>query len=367
MQGRKASAAPSFVLDATGMQELLDAAAARKQTGDAAPSVAKRTGTGKAAAAGSTRLRRAMEADFQGAGTAEGRQRPGTALGLKRKVAAMAAAPSVPGTTDPAAWYVARDNNLHPPGGFTRLVSNPPQNIHFVGPTAYSSPPIVVTQTPHLNQNSINLDSGDEVARTEKRILWTQEEDVRLMSAWLKNSTDPINGADRRNEQYWGDVVKTYNMTTPKHRTRNQKQAKDRWHKSNQTEENPIDIEDENVHDLPRPMGQKKAKKMALDSKKEGKSRESAIDVEQLEKYSQLQSEVHANRLQVLEVQQKLSSEKLEASRLNHLAALESKEAKMLETYNSLLLKDTGGYSAEEKDEHLVALRCLRKRLFPED
>jgi hypothetical protein len=264
------------------------------------------------------------------------------------------------------------------------------------------------------------------------------------MSAWLKNSTDPINGADRRNEQYWGDVVKTYNMTTPKHRTRNQKQAKDRWHKinkwvdlfhsawlkarriytsghsdqtwidkahkfyeednknlnlghfvltdvwyavrgetkwisynsdlkkarqrkSNQTEENPIDIEDENVHDLPRPMGQKKAKKMALDSKKEGKSRESAIDVEQLEKYSQIQSEVHANRLQVLEVQQKLSSEKLEASRLNHLAAIESKEAKMLEAYNSLLLKDTGGYSAEEKDEHLAALRCLRKRLFHED
>ncbi|XP_008663360.2 uncharacterized protein [Zea mays] len=93
--GRKASAAPSFVLDAAGMQELLDAAAARKQTGDAAPSVAKRTGMGKAAAAGSTRLQRAMEADFQGAGTAEGRQRPGTALGLKRKVAAMAAAPSV--------------------------------------------------------------------------------------------------------------------------------------------------------------------------------------------------------------------------------------------------------------------------------
>jgi hypothetical protein len=89
VQGRKASAAPSFVLDATKMQELLDAAAARKQTGDAAPSVAKRTGMGKAATAGSTRLRHAMEADFQGAGTAEGRQRPGTALGLKRKVAAV--------------------------------------------------------------------------------------------------------------------------------------------------------------------------------------------------------------------------------------------------------------------------------------
>ena len=50
---------------------------------------------------------------------------------------------------------------------------------------------------------------------------------------------------------------------------------------------------------------------MALDSKKEEKSRESAIDVEQLEKHSQIQSEVHANRLQVLEVQQKLSGHEL--------------------------------------------------------
>ena len=66
VQGRKASAAPSFVLDAAGMQELLDAAAARKQTSDAAPSVAKRTGMGKAATTGTAegRKRRAMEADF---------------------------------------------------------------------------------------------------------------------------------------------------------------------------------------------------------------------------------------------------------------------------------------------------------------
>jgi hypothetical protein len=27
---------------------------------------------------------------------------------------------------------------------------------------------------------------------------------------------DSINGADKRNEQYWGDVVKKYNLTTPK-------------------------------------------------------------------------------------------------------------------------------------------------------
>ncbi|KAF8690614.1 hypothetical protein HU200_040984 [Digitaria exilis] len=54
-----------------------------------------------------------------------------------------------------------------------------------------------------------------------------------LMSSWLLNSTDPSIGADKRNEQYWGDVIETYNQTTPGNRRRNQKQAKDRWHKIN--------------------------------------------------------------------------------------------------------------------------------------
>jgi hypothetical protein len=41
--------------------------------------------------------------------------------------------------------------------------------------------------TPHSteNNNYVIVDSGDELElpRTEKRILWTREEDVRLMSA----------------------------------------------------------------------------------------------------------------------------------------------------------------------------------------
>jgi len=79
----------------------------------------------------------------------------------------------------------------------------------------------------------VNVDSGDEVPRTEKRIFWSQEEDVRMMSSWLLNSTDPTVGADRKNEQYWGDVESTYNETTPSHRRRNAKQIKDRFHKVN--------------------------------------------------------------------------------------------------------------------------------------
>jgi hypothetical protein len=111
-------------------------------------------------------------------------------------------------------------------------------------------------------------------------------------------------------------------------------------------------------------MGQKKAKKMALEAKKDGQSKERAIDVD-LEKYSQIQSEANASPLKVLEVQQKLSTEKLEASKLNHRAAVENNEAKLLESYTTVLSRDTSGYSAEEKEEHVATRRCMRMQLFP--
>nr|CAB3483948.1 unnamed protein product [Digitaria exilis] len=89
-----------------------------------------------------------------------------------------------------------------------------------------SSPPASVESNQY-----VTIDSPDELPRTEKRILWTQEEDVKMMSSWLHNSTDPTIGADRKNEQYWNDVVGTYNETTPSIRRRNVKQIKDRFHK----------------------------------------------------------------------------------------------------------------------------------------
>ncbi|KAF8672325.1 hypothetical protein HU200_049525 [Digitaria exilis] len=79
----------------------------------------------------------------------------------------------------------------------------------------------------------INVDSGEDAPRTEKRIFWTQEEDVRMVNERLLNSTDSTMGADRKNDQYWSDVEVTYNETTPKNRTRNAKQIKDRFHKVN--------------------------------------------------------------------------------------------------------------------------------------
>ncbi|XP_015690403.2 glutathione S-transferase T3-like [Oryza brachyantha] len=138
-------------------------------------------------------------------------------------------------------------NGTHPPGGFMSYFQpNMSQNFHFVGAHAQfapvncndSSPLLAETATPprrHVNQNPISVDSDDDtdVVRTKSKLNWLQVEDVRLVSAWLNNSMDPINGNDKKAEKYWGDVAKEYNKTTEQKRWRNSKQAKERWHKIN--------------------------------------------------------------------------------------------------------------------------------------
>jgi hypothetical protein len=37
-----------------------------------------------------------------------------------------------------------------------------------------------------------------------------------------------------------------------------------------------------------------------------------------------------------------------------------------MKTYSNLLVQDTSGMDDDMKAEHVVALRCLRKKLFPE-
>jgi hypothetical protein len=91
--------------------------------------------------------------------------------------------------------------------------------------------------------------------------------------------------------------------------------------------------------EMPRRLiGQKAAKKAALAAKgktkamsDDGKSMESAIDVEKLDKLSKYQEETNAKRMKVLELQQKLSFDKIETTRLAYLTAQENRESKKLE------------------------------------
>jgi hypothetical protein len=85
---------------------------------------------------------------------------------------------------------IDRDNDPTPPGGFTNLINNQPQgcqNPHLVGGPTYFVPfkaPRPFDTSPSPRGSPVNVDSEDEVVRTEKRIMWTQDEDVRLVSSF---------------------------------------------------------------------------------------------------------------------------------------------------------------------------------------
>nr|CAB3446005.1 unnamed protein product [Digitaria exilis] len=360
-------------------------------------------------------------------------------------------------SSSPGSW----ENDVRPPGGFMSYFGNQAQNSHFVGAPIHHSPfsSPLCTNNDASSPPSVEClqGNGNGNIRTEKRIMWTIEEDVRVMSAWIEHSTDSSCGADRGGNQYWGDVVESYNKTTPPLRKRNLKQCKDRWHMINRwtdlfecayvkarrvftsgySDQMWIDAahnfyvvdnkesglgpyvlmevwkmcrdvpkwktyneELRNAHkrksyhlegdsqeeeaipdDMPkRPMGQKQAKmaaRAANGKNKEsgdesGNSKESPVDLDKFAKYSKFQEENHEKRLQILQVQQKLLSEKIEASKIAHLTAQENKEVKklekepkMMEAYLSISSQDTSSMSDVEKAERVAVMKCLRQKLFP--
>jgi hypothetical protein len=304
---------------------------------------------------------------------------------------------------------------------------------------------------------------GNYNVRTEKRIMWTVEEEVRVMSAWIEHSTDSTCGADKAGGQYWSEVVETYNKTTPALRRRSLKQCKDRWHKVNKLTDlfecayvkarrvftsgysneqwmeaahnfylvdnkdnkdvvGPFMLtevwkmcrdvpkwktynemlknarkrksfhlegdseENENlVGEMPeRPIGQKAAKKAALAAKNgkfkgssssdDGHSKDSPIELDKFERYSKFQETNNDKRMKMLERQEKIASDKLEATKLAQMTAQDyregkklEKETKMMETYNNLASQDTSTMTHEEKAQRQSMLKKLEKALFPEE
>jgi hypothetical protein len=103
------------------------------------------------------------------------------------------------------------------------------------------------------------------------------------------------------------------------------------------------------------------------------KTKQSAINVDELDRFEKIQNDVHTNRLKLLEMQGKINSDKMGASKIALQRAKEGKDAKLIEkeskmikTYSNLPVQDTSGMDGDMKAEHVAALRYLRKKLFPE-
>nr|XP_034591664.1 glutathione S-transferase T3-like [Setaria viridis] len=129
---------------------------------------------------------------------------------------------------------------IYPPGASNNMLLD--ENFHFVGTTKRKSATSAIApsseQTPTGRSNAktketfdvdADADENSQDPRTDRRLNWTKDEDIRLASAWLRNSKDPVDGTDRKADQYWEDVTKEYNQTTESCRQRNRNQLKIRW------------------------------------------------------------------------------------------------------------------------------------------
>ncbi|KQK19683.1 hypothetical protein BRADI_1g49784v3 [Brachypodium distachyon] len=70
---------------------------------------------------------------------------------------------------------------------------------------------------------------NDDAERGQRRLPWTEADNLRLISARLHNSVDPIDGNRKKGEFYWKKVTKEYNENNPVDRRRKPIHCKDHW------------------------------------------------------------------------------------------------------------------------------------------
>ncbi|WVZ78261.1 hypothetical protein U9M48_026002 [Paspalum notatum var. saurae] len=104
---------------------------------------------------------------------------------------------------------------------------------HLAGATANTSSQQFESGSPcpgTQHENDPSQAIAEEEPKRRKRINWTEEENLRLLSRWLHHSTDPVIGIDRKAEYYWKAVAQEFNDNMPANgHKRSVKQPKTHW------------------------------------------------------------------------------------------------------------------------------------------
>ncbi|XP_051179378.1 uncharacterized protein [Lolium perenne] len=123
------------------------------------------------------------------------------------------------------------------------------ENLHFVGASphdSFSTPPPpphpkaasrsapaqVGSTSSKRKRKAITVDDDELGERTAYRLTYTPDEHVRLASAWLECSLDPIEGNGKKGEQFWDDIAALYSSTTASNRKRDRNQLKMEWQRT---------------------------------------------------------------------------------------------------------------------------------------
>lgn len=118
------------------------------------------------------------------------------------------------------------------------VYGSPAASMGFFGAPKGSSPmgspsPMSMSQgTPASQPVGIEESSESSLEASEKkgeRRKWSEQENIRLISAWLQNSNDPIDGNSKKAESYWKQVVADYNKNSTEKERRTAAQLKTHW------------------------------------------------------------------------------------------------------------------------------------------
>ncbi|KAE8792170.1 hypothetical protein D1007_33328 [Hordeum vulgare] len=230
------------------------------------------------------------------------------------------------------------------------------QHLHYSGgpshyvpcPAPQPSPSIRKPRTPVKpsgSQQTISVDNAEDGdKRTKKRLAWTSQEDVRLASAIYASGQSDAQLLEKAHAFYESDYTAQFHHMDcwravnehTKWTTYNEWLGQSKKRKMPETGEmGKHTSTPEDAEDIPRPPGIKKSKK---ECNGKGKSKEVAADMELLKKLVATHEEAKKTRRDMIEMQQRSSSEKLEVARLSAetarvsaLAAKDNIEAKKQE------------------------------------
>ncbi|CAN6173520.1 unnamed protein product [Urochloa humidicola] len=317
--------------------------------------------------------------------------------------------------------------------GYLNMLQQPPlpppphllgENSHFVGVTNNLNPPSPAP--PSKVTIDIDGDDGVEASRSAKKRYWTHDEEVRLASAWLNTSKDPVHGNDKKTDSFWGQITKEFNKDTHPDRARDTNQLKIHWtrlsriinefngywstvckmHKSGYSDDQLMDEAQEKFkikHGKPFSLvhwwkilkNEPKWCTFAAQSEKDkgktihvddtddkNEARPIGREAAKAERKGKRKAEqvmdgiviLGENISKIVEVTQerkkereKVTEAQLRISSMNLQAANKQKEAKLLEAYSLLLSQDRSHMSDEAKASQEKTLLRMEKMIYSND
>ncbi|KAG2587470.1 hypothetical protein PVAP13_5NG143600 [Panicum virgatum] len=93
-----------------------------------------------------------------------------------------------------------------------------------------ATPQSQIRETEQDEEKADSSGSSPNGGKRDARINYSEEDNLRLVSLWIKHSVDPIRGIDQRRETYWSKIAEAFNSGMPEgaqRRTRGQ--LKSHW------------------------------------------------------------------------------------------------------------------------------------------